>query len=149
MSATETIDQSKDKKQLRLGAFMWFAIDDVPAVLNHVTYGRGQKLGEWEEDPNETGDPYTRVKLYRYLDCELEVYYVGDNLISDVRAFVPLSDEQMSELHEEPLPVSNFHLNQLGLGGSRFDLSHINDTIPQLTSPYLKSVYLQLMGGAS
>ena len=147
MSATETIDQSKDKKQPRLGVFMWFAVEDLPAAVNTVQ-GHGQKIGEWDEDPNETGDPYTHVGQYSYLDCDIELFYVGD-AISDVRAFVPISEDQRSELHEEQLPAANFHLNQLGLGSHRYDTSGIHFTVPQITSPNLKLKYVQLMGRAS
>lgn len=136
------------KVEGQMVVFMWIAEEDVATVEKSVLLN-GELVDGWDEDPEETGEPYTFVEEYKVGDVNVELFLIptGKNTekVLDIRVIIPVTEEEISEVTYETLPLSARDRRLISAFIPEADYIR---KMPLPTSPKMKKVYFDLMKGA-
>lgn len=116
-----------------LEEMIWIGEEDIDVVTDNVKRS-GILIDEWDEDPEETGDPYTRCEMYGFKDMKVEMLYIGENEYpSDIRASIVVGHRTNGVIEyivpeEELRPTLDSH-------------SEVTDP----SSPFIRRKYLELL----
>jgi hypothetical protein len=121
------------ERSFDLEEMIWVEEKDIAVVTDNVRR-HGILEDKWEEDPEETGDPYTRCEQYRFRDMKVEMMYInGDEYPVDIRASIIvghlIDGEATYTVPEEDLrPTLKNHMESV-----------------DPSSPFLRKKYLELL----
>ncbi len=116
-----------------LEEIIWIGEEDIDIVTDNVKRS-GTLIYEWDEDPEETRDPYTRCEMYEFKEMRIEMLYIeGDEYPSDIRASIVVG-HQIDGKIEYIVPEKELR--------PTLD-SHTEVTDP--SSPFIRKKYLELL----
>jgi len=84
---------SQTKTMREIIQYVWIGEEDLDCVFGNVSE-HGALVYQWDEDPDDTGDPYVYAELYEFMDMRTEVYYLDEKgeEIGAIRAIIPIGE---------------------------------------------------------